>query len=168
MTILSIDAKQRLDRYLSEVAEALRSAGHDPLEIENVVASLREQIYDLATPSGRQSVSVSDIENALSQLEPPDVYSVPPVDTSGVERQRSLGNKRALSYVSVFLSIGGVLIATALNAGLWLPQFVGPIFGLTQVIGLAAGLAAWSETLGRFGAFCAALFLFFGLLTKYA
>lgn len=164
MTVMSVDAKDQLEAYLAGVVDVLRGDGHDLVDIQNVVESLREQIYDLATDGGHRPASLADIEQVLTEMEPPEAYRAVGRVLSIRSRQRS--TKLVLAYLSVGLSIGAMLTIFAVPAMGWFAPYHPPVYGAGQVVALGAGLASWSEPLGRFGAICATLFLIAGLIAK--
>jgi len=154
VAVLSIEANERLEAYLADVAEILRGDGHDLVDIKNIIDSLREQIYEIATVDGQRPASLDEIEQALGEMEPPDAFRA--ASRVLAIKTKNRATKRALAYLSAGLSMGAVLIYFAV-AAVYHP--VPAIFGFGQVTALAAGAASWSEPVGRFGAICAALFI---------
>ena len=159
MAVLSLEASERLEAYLAEVAEILQGDGHELADIRNIIDSLREQIHETATLDGQRAASLEDIEQALAQMEPPEAFRAASRVLAIKTRHR--GTKRVLAYLSAGLSIGAVLAYFAVAAVL---QPVPAIFGFGQVTALAAGAASWSEPVGRFGAICAALLILGALI----
>jgi hypothetical protein len=159
MAVLSLEANERLEAYLAEVAEILQGDGHDLADIKNIIDSLREQIHEIATLGGQRSASLDEIEQALAELEPPEAFRAASRVLAIKTKHRA--TKRMLAYLSAGLSIGAVLAYFAVAA---VHQPVPPIYSIGQVAALAAGLASWSEPVGRFGAICAALLIIGALL----
>ena len=170
MALLSIEAKQLMDRYLSDVSHALKNSGHDSNEIESVVKGLEEQIYELSTRNNKPNISLADVEQTLEKLEPAEIYSADPVHeilpatiaTKSSKPKTSAATKLGIFSISICLI--GITITTILKQTAWIPSLTGPLFGATQITALAAGIASWSSTLGKFGAICATLFLLSVLL----
>lgn len=162
MAVLSIDANERLEAYLADVADVLSGDGHGLTDIRNIVESLREQIYELATDGGQRSATLTDIELTLAEMEPPEAFRAVSRVLAMKAGRRS--TQRVLAYFAVAMSLGTMLTIFMVPAADWLVPYHPKIYGVGQITALAAGVASWSEPLGRFGAVCAALFLIAAIL----
>ena len=145
-------ASETLEAYLDRVSEAMRGDGRDAAEIEAVREGLREQVWEQADAAGGSEEAV---ERAIASLDAPTSYAA--LDTPEPARRPASG----LAKFSAITSVGGAILVAAIGflGDSRYEDPAGGAFVLAELLALAAGLIAWREPLGRFGAIAAGLLL---------
>ncbi len=167
MDYLSRGAKKQLKKYLKKVGRAMRKKGTGREEIESVIESLREQVYEIVGEP-EQKLSKIDMSEILGNFDAPAAFGSQ-VDEIGLSPQNQ---NTWVARLSIIAAIGGVFMLIFVNiiakaSGGDGEEIGGSIFVIIELLALLTGLVTFRQKYGKMGAILSAsiLLILFLVLT---
>ena len=136
--------RQRIDRHLDAVDQALQAGGVGRGERRQIADDLQNQILEMLAARAGKTPKLADIEAILTELDPPEAYGRDPITSSpNAQGLASVPANYQSRPASFWFVVGLVALAIGAAAlGALFPRFVSfdGAFAVAVCSALAAGL----------------------------